>query len=115
MNPLFRIDFSISDSLKIVRKSVLIYETIILEILQRGNPCEAELCARGSRFHLIVGKHSYGNYLCIPNWDVGTELSSLTDLFWNEERLRHYSRMKKADACTIVSALKVLAEHGCMN
>ena len=37
-----------------------------LEILQKGNPCEAELCARGSRFHLIVGKHSYGNYLCIP-------------------------------------------------
>ena len=32
MNPLFRIDFSISDSLKIVRKSVLIYETIIMEI-----------------------------------------------------------------------------------
>ena len=31
MNPLFRIDFSISDSLKIVRKSVLIYETIILK------------------------------------------------------------------------------------
>ena len=30
MNPLFRIDFSISDSLKIVRKSVLIYETIII-------------------------------------------------------------------------------------
>ena len=64
-----------------------------LEILQRGNPCEAELCARGSRFHLIVGRHSY----------------------WNKERFRHYSRMKKADACTIVSALKVLAEHGCMN
>ena len=88
---------------------------LIVGILQRGNPCEAELCARGSRFHLIVGKHSYGNYLCIPNWDVGTELSSLTDVFWNEERLRHYSRMKKADACTIVSALKVLAEHGCMD
>ena len=31
MNPLFRIDFSISDSLKIVRKSVLIYETIIVQ------------------------------------------------------------------------------------
>ena len=29
MNPLFRIDFSISDSLKSVRKSVLIYEIII--------------------------------------------------------------------------------------
>ena len=32
MNPLFRIDFSISDSLKIVRKSVLIYETIIARL-----------------------------------------------------------------------------------
>ena len=29
MNPLFHTDFSISDSLKSVRKSVLIYETII--------------------------------------------------------------------------------------
>ena len=34
MNPLFRIDFSISDSLKIVRKSVLIYETIIKKAAQ---------------------------------------------------------------------------------
>ena len=30
MNPLFHTDFSISDSLKNVRKRVLIYETIIL-------------------------------------------------------------------------------------
>ena len=30
MNPFFVTDFSISDSLKTVRKSVLIYETIIL-------------------------------------------------------------------------------------
>ena len=34
MNPFFRIDFSISDSLKTVRKSVLIYETIIVEIYE---------------------------------------------------------------------------------
>ena len=30
MNPLFHTEFSISDSLKNVRKSVLIYETIIV-------------------------------------------------------------------------------------
>ena len=30
MNPFFVTDFSISDSLKTVRKSVLIYETIIV-------------------------------------------------------------------------------------
>ena len=37
MNPLFRIDFSISDSLKIVRKSVLIYETIIYWLIAGMN------------------------------------------------------------------------------
>ena len=31
MNPFFVTDFSISDSLKTVRKSVLIYETIIID------------------------------------------------------------------------------------
>ncbi len=31
MNPLFHIEFSISDSFKNVRKSVLIYETIIID------------------------------------------------------------------------------------
>ena len=30
MNPLFHTEFSISDSLKNVRKSVLIYETILM-------------------------------------------------------------------------------------
>lgn len=34
MNPLFHTDFSISDSLKNFRKSVLIYETIIMSIMQ---------------------------------------------------------------------------------
>ena len=33
MNPFFVTDFSISDSLKTVRKSVLIYETIIEKAL----------------------------------------------------------------------------------
>ena len=39
MNPLFRIDFSISDSLKILRKSVLIYETIIEDVEYYNKIC----------------------------------------------------------------------------
>ena len=35
MNPLFHTDFSISDSLKSVRKNVLIYETIIKSLYDR--------------------------------------------------------------------------------
>ena len=37
MNPLFHTDFSISDSLRNVRKSVLIYETIIIRALKEAN------------------------------------------------------------------------------
>ncbi len=36
MNPLFHTEFSISDSLKNVRKSVLIYETIIKDGIWEG-------------------------------------------------------------------------------
>lgn len=82
-----------------------------LELIKAGNPCEAEVSARGSRFHLIAGKHAYGNYICIPNCDIGTELAALTDSFWNAERLHNHSGLKKADTCTIVAALKVLADY----
>ena len=51
------------------------------------NRNEFEVTARGSTFHLLVGKHAYGKYLCIPNWGIGTEISSLSDCFWNRERL----------------------------
>ena len=37
MNPLFHTEFSISDSLKNVRKSVLIYEIIIEAIVIKAN------------------------------------------------------------------------------
>ena len=54
MNPLFRIDFSISDSLKIVRKSVLIYETIIPAIRSNASwatvPLVLSLCSFGIAF-----------------------------------------------------------------
>ena len=82
-----------------------------LKLIKIGNPCEEEVSARGSRFHLIAGKHAYGNYICIPNWDIGTELAVLTDNFWNEERLRNHSKLKKADICTVVAALNVLTEY----
>ena len=52
MNPLFRIDFSISDSLKIVRKSVLIYETIIDKAVQLAK-LEAELGVKSTYFVLL--------------------------------------------------------------
>ena len=41
MNPLFHTEFSISDSLKNVRKSVLIYETIIAGLILKNKDTRA--------------------------------------------------------------------------
>ena len=83
-----------------------------LVITRTGNPCEAELSARGSYFHLIVGRHSYGgNYLCIPNMNIGSELAGLDDTFWNDERLQNYSKMRAVDRCSVTTALTYLESY----
>ena len=73
-------------------------------------PYEAEVSARGSCFHLLVGHHAYGNYICIPNCDIGTELSDLSDSFWNLERLSS-TKLKKVDACSVAYALLELSKY----
>ena len=64
---------------------------------------EAEINERGTYFHILAGRHKYGNYLCIPNHDIGCQLSDFSDIFWNEERLR--SLMRKVDAVTVATGL----------
>lgn len=84
------------------------WEGIILPI-KLTEPYEVEVTARGSSFHLIVGRHKYGTYICIPNWNIGTELASLTDCFWNYERLTSYANLAKVDAYSVASALAELS------
>ena len=86
------------------------WEGCIIPIQTRNTPYEFEVTARGSSFHLIIGKHAYGNYVCIPDWDVGTELSNLSDLFWNRERLLKTS-LKKVDACSVAYAIRELSQY----
>ncbi|MBQ6088087.1 MAG: hypothetical protein IJK95_00850 [Firmicutes bacterium] len=74
-------------------------------------PIECEINANGWYFHVIVGKHSNGNYICIPNWSIGSELASLDDSFWNCERLTHYSKFGKQNSIIIASALKELSKN----
>lgn len=68
---------------------------------------EAEISGRGTYFHVLAGRHKYGNYLCIPNHDIGCELSDFSDIFWNEERL--CGLMRKVDAVTVATGLVHLA------
>lgn len=82
-----------------------------IELIHATPPYEAEITARGSSFHIIFGAHAYGNYLCIPNWNVGSELAAFTDLFWNTERLTQYTELSKVDACSVAAALAELNKY----
>ena len=61
---------------------------------------------RGTYFHILAGVHKDGNYLCIPNHDVGCELSDFSDIFWNEGRISNL--MRKVDAVTVAAGLAYL-------
>ena len=76
----------------------------VMQVL-RENPLELDIEADGRMFHTIVGKHQNGNYICIPNWDVGSELSSLGDEFWNSERLRNHTLLNEDNVAAIVRAI----------
>ncbi len=75
-----------------------------IRLISHSGTCyEAEITGRGTYFHVIVGKHCYGNYICIPNHDIGSELSDYQDLFWNTERLS--GLLKDVDATTVATGL----------
>ena len=72
---------------------------------------ECGVTSRGSTFRLMIGRHKDGNFLCIPNWSVGIELSKLKDRFWNYERLTQYGKMGKVDAHSVADALVALDKY----
>lgn len=70
---------------------------------------ELIVCGRGSRMDVIIGKYRGGLYLCIPDINVGCPLSSMSDTFWNQERLS--GQMNPVDAATVAWALRAAATH----
>lgn len=76
----------------------------ITSLSKRDNHYEMEVQARGSYFHIIFGEHTNGHYACIPNWNIGCELASYSDLFWNIERISAQVKTK-VDAISIAYAI----------
>ena len=74
---------------------------------------EAIVEGRGSSFHLIAGPQINGMFLCIPNWDVGCELSDLSDIFWNSEQLRRHLNL--FDTHTVAAGLSFIDEMVSIN
>ena len=81
-----------------------------LEVLKCGDTCEAIVQGNGSWFHVIIGPQMLGNYVCIPNYHIGSELSSYDDLYWNWEQLRNYTKLGSMDAYTIAFAVRELGK-----
>lgn len=67
---------------------------------------EVEISGRGSSFYAVIGKYSYGNYLCIPSLNIGCALANYSDFVWNKEHLEQV--MRTPDAITVATALKHL-------
>jgi hypothetical protein len=74
------------------------------------DPYEFEVKALGNWFHLLLGSHSYGNYLCVVNRRICCEVAGLNDVYWNLEKLRE-AGLPEADAISIVNALVRLDGH----
>lgn len=79
-----------------------------INIIHSSFPIEADIHADGWSFHIIVGKHRDGNYICIPNWSIGSELAGLDDTFWNSERLSNCTRLNESNSNIIAAALAQL-------
>lgn len=76
----------------------------------KENTYEAAVKARGCSFHMIFGDKINGMFLCIPNWNIGCELSSLSDQSWNLHSLLMTGRIDYEECTAIVWALSSIAD-----
>ena len=67
---------------------------------------ELQFTGHGSSIHAITGPQRNGNFICLPAYDVGSELAGYEDTFWNKERLSPI--IGEVDAVTIVQGLRHL-------
>ena len=76
------------------------------------DPVEFEVRARGSRFHLILGTHTYGTYLYVINLGIGIDIKHLTSYQENlEQLLEQHPRLRLADAVSIAGALAAIQKQ----
>lgn len=62
-----------------------------------------------SSFHIIIGKSTYGNYVCVPNFNSSCYFSTFGDVFWNTERL--VELIGEVDCITVVNAIKYVDKN----
>ena len=71
---------------------------------------EVPVNANGSYFLVIYGKHVNGGFCCIPNRDLGCEMSTPDDTFYNFEKLIN-AGLNEPDAKAVALAIKQASEE----
>jgi hypothetical protein len=79
----------------------------ITSIKNYGSHIELKIESR-SGILVLLGKTSFGNFACIPDYGVGCHLAALDDIFYNTERLT--AVMNKVDGITVAYALATIAD-----
>ena len=72
-------------------------------------PYEATVESGGYSYRLIFGSHRTGMFLCIPDWNVGCELSGLSNRDWNMESLLRTELLDYEGSTAIVWALSSIS------
>ena len=62
-----------------------------------------------SSITVLFGKTSMGNFVCIPDFEVGCHLATLNDDSYNKEKISGI--INQVDAITIARALKTVFNH----
>lgn len=81
----------------------------ITEVESYGGHYEFRIRSR-SNIRVLVGKFSFGLFACIPDFKAGCFLGSLSDIFYNKERLIQ-AMGNIVDAVTVAYALNTLSGH----
>lgn len=84
------------------------WEGYIEGIYTHKNHFEIHIQSRSS-IHLLVGRSAYGLYACIPNFQASCYLSTLDDIFYNNEKLSR-ALGNPIDGATVAYALKSLKD-----
>lgn len=83
------------------------WDGYINRVHNHGSHYEIQVESR-SGFTFIIGKYIAGAFISIPAFNIGCDLSSYRDYFWNNEKLSRL--INPIDAATVAEALRALSD-----
>lgn len=87
---------SVSSFLLFRRENIMAEKYKIVHRWKSGTHREMTVEWNGHSYHVIYGTQVNGGFCCIPNWMIGCELATFTDVLWNAGSLGRALKSKRA-------------------